>query len=82
MKNGDQILHIVGKEITRFHCIYWPIFLKSLDIKLPTSILSHGWIITNEGKMSKSKGNVVDPIKLLEQYDKEVIKLFLLVKFL
>ncbi|WP_215740857.1 methionine--tRNA ligase [Mesomycoplasma hyorhinis] len=75
-KNGDQILHIVGKEITRFHCIYWPIFLKSLDIKLPTSILSHGWIITNEGKMSKSKGNVVDPIKLLEQYDKEVIKLF------
>ncbi|WP_215737937.1 class I tRNA ligase family protein, partial [Mesomycoplasma hyorhinis] len=64
-KNGDQILHIVGKEITRFHCIYWPIFLKSLDIKLPTSILSHGWIITNEGKMSKSKGNVVDPIKLL-----------------
>ena len=75
-KNGDEIVHIVGKEITRFHCIYWPIFLKSLDIRLPTTILSHGWLITPEGKMSKSKGNVIDPLSLLNKYDPEIIKYF------
>ncbi|MGL5590493.1 MAG: methionine--tRNA ligase [Metamycoplasmataceae bacterium] len=77
-KNGDEIVQVVGKEITRFHCIYWPIFLKALNIKLPTHILSHGWLITPEGKMSKSKGNVVDPIQLIEKYDIEVIKYFLI----
>lgn len=76
-KNGDEIIQIVGKEITRFHCIYWPIFLKALDIKLPTHILSHGWLITNEGKMSKSKGNVINPIELVKKYDIETIKYFL-----
>ena len=76
-KNGDEIVHIVGKEIIRFHCIYWPIFLKSLDIKLPTKIVAHGWIVTPEGKMSKSKGNVIDPLELLNDFDKEVIKYYL-----
>ena len=76
-KNGDEIIQIVGKEISRFHCIYWPIFLKSLDIKIPTNIISHGWLITPEGKMSKSKGNVVNPIDLIKKYDIEVIKYFL-----
>ena len=75
-KNGDEIVHVVGKEITRFHCIYWPIFLKSLDLKLPSTILSHGWLITPEGKMSKSKGNVIDPLDLLKKYDAEIIKYF------
>lgn len=75
-KEGDEIIHVVGKEITRFHCIYWPIFLKSLDIKLPSTILSHGWLITPEGKMSKSKGNVIDPLDLLKKYDAEIIKYF------
>ena len=74
--NGDEIIHLVGKEITRFHGIYWPIILKASNLRLPTTILSHGWIITPEGKMSKSKGNVVDPIDLLKRYDPEVIKYF------
>lgn len=73
---GNEIVHVVGKEISRFHCIYWPIFLKSLNIKLPNTILSHGWLITPEGKMSKSKGNVIDPIDLLNDYEPEIIKYF------
>ena len=76
-KEGNEIVHIVGKEITRFHCIYWPIILKANEIKLPTTILSHGWIITQEGKMSKSKGNVINPIDLIKKYGKEEIKYYL-----
>ncbi len=76
-KNGDEIIHVVGKEISRFHCIYWPIFLEALNIKMPTHILSHGWLITPQGKMSKSKGNVINPLDLIEKYDIEVIKYFL-----
>ena len=79
-KNGDEIVHLIGKEISRFHCIYWPIFLHALDIKLPTTILAHGWIITPEGKMSKSKGNVINPLDLLEKYDSEIIKYFFVSK--
>lgn len=75
-ENGDEIVHLVGKEITRFHCIYWPIILKAAGIKLPTTILSHGWIVTPEGKMSKSKGNVIDPVGLVEKYGAEVVKYF------
>ncbi len=74
--NGDEIVHIVGKEITRFHCIYWPIILKALNLRQPSTILSHGWIVTPEGKMSKSKGNVVDPHKLIDAYGAEVVKYF------
>ncbi|WKX02560.1 methionine--tRNA ligase [Candidatus Mycoplasma mahonii] len=74
--NGDEIVHLVGKEITRFHCIYWPIILKSLGLRQPTKILSHGWIITPDGKMSKSKGNVVDPIKLIDKFGSEQVKYF------
>lgn len=74
--NGDEIVHIVGKEITRFHGIYWPIILKAAGLRQPTTILSHGWIVTPEGKMSKSKGNVVDPIELIDKYGAEVVKYF------
>lgn len=74
--NGDEIVHIVGKEITRFHGIYWPIILKASGIRQPSTILSHGWIVTPEGKMSKSKGNVVDPINLIKKYGAEEIKYF------
>ena len=79
-KNGDEIVHIIGKEISRFHCIYWPSILHLLDLKLPTRIQSHGWIITPTGKMSKSKDNVVDPLELLKLFDPEVIKYFLIKK--
>ena len=74
--NGDEIVHIVGKEITRFHCIYWPIILKANEIRRPTKILSHGWIVTPEGKMSKSKGNVIDPNELIDEFGAEVLKYF------
>lgn len=77
-KNGNEIVQVIGKEISRFHCIYWPIFLEAMGIKKPTTILSHGWLITPEGKMSKSKGNVIDPIVLIKKYDVEVIKYFLI----
>lgn len=75
-EDGSEIVHIVGKEITRFHGLYWPIILHAANIKLPSTILSHGWIVTPEGKMSKSKGNVVDPISLLEKYGAETVKYF------
>lgn len=74
----SEKLHLMSKEITRFHCIYWPIFLKSLDLNLPTQILSHGWIITKEGKMSKSLGNVIDPIKIIEQFGRDQLRYFLM----
>ena len=75
-KNGDEVVHIVGKEISRFHCIYWPIILNSLSLRQPTKIISHGWLVTSEGKMSKSKGNVINPLDLLKNYDPEFIKYF------
>lgn len=78
--NGDEQVHIVGKEITRFHCIYWPIILHLLGLKQPTKIQSHGWIVTSTGKMSKSKNNVVDPMILSEKFDPEIIKYFLVRK--
>ncbi|QZE12277.1 methionine--tRNA ligase [Mycoplasma sp. Ms02] len=75
-QNGNEIVHLLAKEIARFHFIYWPIFLKALDVKMPTKIQSHGWIVTPEGKMSKSKGNIVNPYDLLEKYHSEMIKYF------
>lgn len=71
-------LHLMSKEITRFHCIYWPIFLKSLNLNLPTHVLAHGWIITKEGKMSKSLGNVIDPIALVNEYGRDAFRYFLI----
>ncbi|TDV24161.1 methionyl-tRNA synthetase [Mycoplasmopsis mustelae] len=76
-----EIVHILGKEIARFHMIYWPIFLKALNIKQPTRIQTHGWILTPQGKMSKSKGNVVDPFELLKKYHPEMIKYFFVSQF-
>ncbi|AXE60926.1 methionine--tRNA ligase [[Mycoplasma] phocae] len=75
-ENGDERVHLLAKEISRFHAIYWPVFLKSLDLKLPTKEIIHSWIITPEGKMSKSRGNVIDPIPLIEKYGAEEIKYF------
>ncbi|WP_338068676.1 methionine--tRNA ligase [Mycoplasma nasistruthionis] len=74
---NTQVVHLIGKEIARFHMIYWPIFLKALNLKQPGRIQAHGWIVTPTGKMSKSKNNVIDPYDLLKEFDPEMIKYYL-----
>ena len=71
-------VHIVGKEIVRFHTIIWPIMLMALGLPLPKQIFGHGWLLLDGGKMGKSKGNVVDPVKLCERYGVDAIRYFLL----
>lgn len=71
-------LQIVGKDIARFHLIYWPIFLMALDLPLPKQIYAHGFIMMKDGKMSKSKGNVICPEPLIERYGLDAFKYFIL----
>ena len=74
-------VHFVGKEIVRFHAIYWPAFLMSMDMLLPKKIYGHGWLLLNGGKMSKSSGNVVDPVILADRYGVDALRYFLLREF-
>ena len=71
-------LHLVGKEIMRFHTIIWPIILLALDLPLPKTVFGHGWLLFDNDKMSKSKGNVVDPIALIDEFGVDPIRYFLL----
>lgn len=70
--------HLVGKEIVRFHSIIWPAMLMSIDEPLPKHVLGHGWLLIDGGKMSKSKGNIVDPVVLINRYGVDALKYFLL----
>ena len=71
-------IHMVGKEILRFHTILWPAMLMALDLPLPKRVFGHGWLLMNGGKMSKSVGNVVDPVVLCDRYGVDAIRYFLL----
>lgn len=71
-------VHLMSKEIVRFHTIYWPIILMALDLPLPKKVFAHGWILMKDGKMSKSKGNVVDPVSLINRYGLDALRYYLL----
>ena len=71
-------IHLVGKEIVRFHTIIWPIMLHALGLPLPKQVFGHGWLVIDGGKMSKSKGNVVDPVKLCKRYSSDAVRYFLM----
>ncbi|MDY6400379.1 MAG: methionine--tRNA ligase [Synergistales bacterium] len=73
-----HVRHMVGKDIIRFHCVIWPLMLLALGINLPVEVIAHGWWTYNGEKMSKSKGNVVDPFKMVEEYGLDPFRYFLL----
>ena len=77
-KNWPADLHLIGKDIIRFHTIYWPIFLMSLDLPLPKQVFGHPWLLQGDGKMSKSKGNVIYADELVEFFGVDAVRYFVL----
>ena len=71
-------VHMIGKEIVRFHCVYWPAFLLAADLPLPCSIIAHGWLLFEESKMSKSRGNIVRSETILDTLGQDALRYFLL----
>tara|TARA_Y100001936_G_C16075039_1_gene673459 strand:- start:1443 stop:2915 length:1473 start_codon:yes stop_codon:yes gene_type:complete len=71
-------IHIIGKDILRFHAVYWPAFLLAADIKPPKRVYGHGWILSGEEKMSKSKGNILDPLEIIDKYGLDPLRYYLI----
>ncbi len=71
-------LHLIGKDILRFHAVYWPAFLLAAKIDLPNKVYGHGWILSGDEKMSKSKGNILDPLKIIEEYGLDPLRYYLI----
>ena len=75
---NHEIIHMIGKDILRFHSNYWPIILMALDLPLPTRLVAHGWFVMKDGKMSKSKGNVIYPEMLVERFGLDPLRYYLM----
>ena len=71
-------LHVIGKDILRFHAIYWPAFLLAAKIPVPKRVYGHGWILTGDEKMSKSKGNILDPLDIIDKYGLDPLRYYLI----
>ena len=71
-------IHLIGKDILRFHAVYWPAFLLAAKIELPKKVYGHGWILSGEEKMSKSKGNILDPLEIVEHYGLDPLRYYLI----
>ena len=71
-------VHLIGKDILRFHAVYWPAFLMAANIELPKTIYGHGWILSGDEKMSKSKGNILDPIEIIKRYGLDPLRYYLI----
>lgn len=80
-QNNNQKLHVVGKDILRFHAVYWPAMLLSAKVNLPNMIFAHGFVTINGEKISKTTGNVISPLELTEKYDIDAIRYFLIAEF-
>ena len=77
LENSDQLYHVIGKDILRFHAIYWPIMLMALNIPINFKLYVHGWILMKEGKMSKSVGNIVYPMDVVNEYGLDALRYYL-----
>ena len=71
-------VHVIGKDILRFHAVYWPAFLIAAEIPLPKKVYGHGWILSGDEKMSKSKGNILDPLEIVEEFGLDQIRYYLM----
>ena len=71
-------IHLIGKDILRFHAVYWPAFLLAAKIDLPKKVYGHGWILSGDEKMSKSKGNILDPIEIINKYGLDSLRYYLI----
>jgi methionyl-tRNA synthetase len=71
-------IHLIGKDILRFHAVYWPAFLLAAKIELPSKVYGHGWILLDNEKMSKSKGNILDPLEIIKEYGLDPLRYYLI----